>query len=308
MKTVAGAYRGLDDSMTPTGSPDRTDLGRLHDDAAVSRLLGMPRAVAADLDPAAHPALVLTGRSGVALEFRRGPGRKELLLTVTGGETDLPVDDIQATYRIRAFVDFWGEETELTDEIRLPPEARAALANRERHLDERREAGLAGAAPRTVFRQPPRLRPPLFLVLAGIAFGLSALVSPGPVLATGIVALLLILVGGGLGIASLVTRPEIVVDRSEGRVRGRHAGRRGDGLPIDDMEEADVEVLDDGKARVFVRLRADGGVRTLDSGAWSAEQAGRIAEAINDAVRLPEARRKLLMYRRTSRSRPEAGR
>jgi hypothetical protein len=308
MKTVEGAYLGLDESMQPTGTTEERDLGRLHEDAAVSHLMGMPRSISGELDPSLLPRLRLKGRGDVFLTLARSAKAEEFLLTVTGGETDLPVADIQATYRVRAFVEYWGEETELTEEIRLSPEAREALANQEHQLDARREECLQSAAPRTIFRQRPRLRPALLIAFGGIAFGLSALVSPGPAAATGAVALALILLGGVLGILSLLGRQELEVDRDAGVLREGRGNRRSDLHRLSEVEQSDVDPKPGGRAHVLVRLGDDRGTRVLGSSLWPVDQAERIAEAVNDAVRLPESQRKLLQYRRAARERGEPDR
>ena len=57
--------------------------------------------------------------------------------------------------RIRDFVEHWGVDTELTAEIRLPPELREAIADHERIEDETRRRRMREAPIRDVFTQRP---------------------------------------------------------------------------------------------------------------------------------------------------------
>jgi hypothetical protein len=74
-------------------------------------------------------------------------------MTVTDGEQDHPIDEMQAVYRTRLFVEHHGEDTEYTAEIRLPPEVRAKIRDHEEDLDEARRRRLRTEALRRVFRK-----------------------------------------------------------------------------------------------------------------------------------------------------------
>ena len=83
---------------------------------------------------------------------RRMPGRT-FHLTMKDGEQNVAIDEMQAVYRVRLFVDHHGEETEHTEEFRLPPEVRRVIRDREEVLDAERHRRLEREAPRRVFRK-----------------------------------------------------------------------------------------------------------------------------------------------------------
>jgi len=152
MKTVSGILTGVDRSLAATGRDEPIELGRVDADVCVRHLLGLPGRESAEEDDCA-PSLSLRGRRGMWLTLiRKDPGRI-LRLTMKDGEQDHRIDEIQATGRVRLFVEHWGEETELTEEIRLPPEVREMIAARERSIDEARRIRTADGPPRIVFRR-----------------------------------------------------------------------------------------------------------------------------------------------------------
>jgi hypothetical protein len=95
---------------------------------------------------------------------------------------------------------------------------------------------------------------------------------------------------------------EVVVDRSHGEIREHLIGRERAVARLDAVRHADVLGLDRGGAkdqrcRVLLVLRDDNEIE-IAHGGWPTRTAAFIADAVNDAVDLPAARRKLLRYRR----------
>ena len=102
---------------------------------------------------------------------------------------------------------------------------------------------------------------------------------------------------------------ELVVDREERAVYERRFGRLREIRSLEGVLEADVRGFSIGdpqapRFRVVVRFGEAREERDLGSEEWPMRTAIRIAESVNDALDLPESRRKFLRYRRVA---PEDG-
>lgn len=307
MKTVSASLRAVDDNLRFAADAAVRPLGPVHADALVRYVFGLPHDVPAEVaaDPDRAPGLFLEGRHGQWLRLVRREKGSDLRLSVKDGETDLLLPEIQAVYRVRSFVEHWGEDTELTAEIRLPPEAREMIADRERTEDETRRRRMAEAAPRDVFVKRPWLRPAVAVLVGAFLYGLAyaaALLflpdfSPTAQMAGAAVLLFGLLLSPWL----FFRKYEIVVDREHGEVREHLIGKERPLARLADLRHADVVGLDgrrpERECRVLL-VRNDDGEIEVGHGGWSGRHATQIAESINDSIDLPAARRKVLAYRR----------
>jgi len=189
----------------------------------------------------------------MTMEFRRlKPGRM-LRMTVTNGEQDLSIDEMQAVYRVRLFVEHHGEETEHTAEVRLSPEIRQAIMEKEERLDEERHRRLMRESHRRMFR-----RRGLFKSYA------------------------------------------LAVDRRANAVFEVRRGKDIEILDLDQVYRADVaDIEEPGGCRVVVELKDGTEDHPVGRISWPQADAVKLAEALNDAIDLPESLRKLLRYRRS---------
>lgn len=143
MKTVSASLRG-------PGGP--RDLGSLHADAGVRHLLGLRH----DHGHREAPLLRLDGHGGMWLELELA--EQGFILSMKDGEQRLPVDEMHAANRVRLFVEHYGDDTELTSEVRLPPEVRERIRKQEQALDRKRRERMATAPERAVFRRRKLIR------------------------------------------------------------------------------------------------------------------------------------------------------
>lgn len=298
MKTVAVTVRGLDAGFAADGSAEERDLGRLPGDAIVRQLLAIPR----ELPPAAAaapPALALVADSGEKMEFRRAESGPLFRLTVTGGETDQPIEELQAAYRVRAFIEHYGEDNELTSEMRLPPEVRAAIKETEASADEQRKKRSASAPPVTSFRKTAPRGPALAVAGAGVLIGASVAFAMGPSRSMQIVSAIPVVVGLAFAVWLMTRVNEILLDRTARVIRERAYGRLDDVCGFDEVKFADTFPSSYVESRVLLHME-DRKV-DLGRGVWFNSQAARLAECVNDCILLPEAKRKHLRYRRETK-------
>lgn len=307
MKTAQGLLLALNEHLEFTTGTEPLPVGRLHVDAAVRTLLGIPRtlpAPGADQDAESapvFPGMRLEGRDGMWIEFlRRKPGRT-FCLSMMDGERDKVVEEMQAVSRLRLFVEHWGEETHLTSEIRLSPEQRRRIADMERARDDARRERLADGHSQVVFKKRVYLLPAVLSVV-----GVCCLAAPlyfllGPEGAAGAAAAAVVALGALAGLWILFKTYRVEVDRSAGVVRVIAIDGATPVGALDDMKHADSTELPKKKSRYGVVVMTNRGEPlSVGTRAWSAEEAGEIAEAINDVLDLPEADRKFLTYRRNS--------
>lgn len=257
MKTVIGFIKGVEEHLRYTGRNETVELGEVHADRCVRYLLGLPRVKTPEDGNACPPTFRLEGRRGMWMEFVRPDSSPNYLLSMMNGETDLLVDEMQAVYRARLFIEHHGEETHHTMEIRLPPELRAEIRRRNAEIDSGRKKKLESAAPRVCFVQ------------RASAF-------------------------------KLFKKYELIVDRKAGEILEQRGGKTDGLFRLKELELADVEGLgkDGRNCRVLVDVAEGRDGRPLGSAFWTEQEAIDIAEAINDAIDLPERRRRLLHYRR----------
>jgi hypothetical protein len=260
MKTVVGQVRGVDENLRFTGTAEPTSLGQQSSDIWVAYLNSLPREFPPGEEDGSAPVLHLIGKSDMWLELRRKEPGEILWLSMKDGEQDYRVTEMQAIERIRLFVRYWGEETELTGEIRLPPDVRARIALEESAKDEIR---------RQRVDQAPKQ----------VAFGMRA-----------------------SRILPFKTY-ELTVDREAGNITERSLGRPKEICRLEDVRESDVRGYEKGDAsgrhfRVVVSHGESSTEKQLGRSGWTLEEAVRIAETVNDAVDVPESRRKFLRYRR----------
>jgi hypothetical protein len=300
MKTVVGTVRGLDGNLSFTGSPDTRELGRMHADKGVRYLLGMPREVPPLEGDACPPTFKLEGRRGMWIELVRRESGQTLYLTMKDGEQDLPMDEMQAAYRVRLFIEHWGEETDLTSEIRLSPEARKELLDKERALDEERRLRLEDAPVRSEFEKRTHLVHSVLalLVAAGLAVVLVVLLGLQPAQIAAAAAL--VVLGLLTALVLFLRRQSVVIDREGGNVLEKSPGTKKKAHPLAEIVQADLGRPKEGRGSdlCHVLLRSEEGAKSLGTASWSREEAAEIAEAINDAIELPESKRKFLRYRR----------
>ncbi len=289
MKTVKAELRGCDRDLGASPGAEPLPLGRANSEVCARYLLGLPRTE----DGSA--SLVLTGRDGMWLTFSRRDAGGIVRLSMKDGETDYRLPEIAAVERIRLFVAHHGEETELTEEFRLPEEMRRRIAARESRIDEERKARLAGAAPRRSFVFRPYRAAGLASGVVGLVVGAGAAVllswfgTAGWVIAGGLAG-----TGVALGLILAFRSREVVVDRRRGvlEIPGGEAP-----IALASIESADA----DEHGNVLIGPRPEAGRRVLRLRCPSPSEAAALAEAVNDAVGLPEGRRKLLRYRRAGR-------
>ncbi|MCU0726550.1 MAG: hypothetical protein MUE73_12295 [Planctomycetes bacterium] len=265
MKTVPVSVRGLGAGGGADGSPEPRDLGFLDADAVAARL----RALFGE-GPAkgAPPVILLTGRDGARLEVRRQDGG--LLLAVTGGG-ERAVSEDEAEAGVRAFVEAHGGEG---------------------------PAPAAPEPPAATFRKLAPRGPAMGAAAVGIVIGASlGMATAGSGVAQFFAALPAL---AGIVVAGyLMTRThDLTIDPRLGSITERTFGRRREVCRLDAVKHADAMASDRGLAGVVLRI--PGGDRSL--GYWPTSRAKRIAEVVNECIGLPEERRKLLRYRRESRS------
>ncbi|MHC4473018.1 MAG: hypothetical protein ACYS99_18875 [Planctomycetota bacterium] len=260
MKTVEGVVRGVDDNLHFTGSAEERRLDRMSGDLWVAYMLSLPREFPPVEEGATPPTLELRGKSGMWLRLsRREPG-DIFWLSMKDGEQDHRVAELQAAERVRLFVRYWGEETELTGEFRLPPEMLARIAQEEKAKDETRRRRFAKSSVRAVFgKRTSKLLP--FKNYELIVDGVEGIISERR-----------------FGKPHEVLRLD---DVREADVTGFRSG---------DPSGRDF--------RVVVALGEEKEKQEIGHGGWPMRKAILIAEAVNDAIDLSESRRKFLRYRR----------
>jgi hypothetical protein len=299
MKTVEGALRALNDHFEYTGSEEPFPIGRLHADAAVRYLLGIPSELPAEAPVDRPPGILLEGREGMWLDLTRTESGRSFLLSMKDGETDRSTAEMQAVNRVRLFVEHWGEETDLTHEIRLSPEARRKILGRENALDAERRKRMAEGPQQVVFgKRVYQLASVLvFLGTAALAGVLVlALGTKGVPVAA---AAAIVALGSLAALCLLFKTYRVEVDRRAGLIRvatlnGQHEIGR-----LEEIRQADVTRLEGNSALCQVTLLLAGeGKRTVGHRLWNAKDAAEIADAVNDAIDLPESERKFLAYRR----------
>ena len=299
MKTALGSLLALDEHLKFTSEQESRQVGRLHTDAAVRYLLGIPRELPESGPDPVSPGLRLEGHSGMWLEIvRRSPGRS-FSLSMKDGEVDQGIDEMSAVTRVRLFIEHWGEETDLTSEIRLSPEQRRMIVDGERARDEERRQRMADGPGRVVFQKRVYMAPCLliFAATAGLSGALVLLLGLQGVPGAAAAALLALGSLGGLWLLFKSYRVE--VDRSAGLVRVVAIDGASVVGELAEFQHADVRKLPKNQARVGVYvLTHDGRKLGVGSRAWSTEDAGKIAEAVNDALDVQEVDRKFLAYRR----------
>jgi hypothetical protein len=318
MKTVDASLFGLNEHLELTGADGPTPMGRVHVDAAVRYLLRIPTlpdgdsspapegaasppgdaAEAGGTGPAAAPGCRLEGRDGMWIELRRGGKGRAFRLSMKDGEQNRPIDEMQAANRVRMFIEHWGEETDLTAEIRLSPEQRRRLADLERARDDARRQRVAEGN-QVVFRKRVYQVPCLLFMAgaAGLSVALYFLLGPEGVGVTSAAAVLAL---GSLGALWLLFRQyRVEVDHAIGILRvvafdgATYVGE------LDEFRHADVREIaeKEGALGVFVTPH-EGAPVPVGRRAWPASDAVAIAEAVNDALDVVEADRKFLAYRR----------
>ncbi len=295
MKTAEGSLLGMNEHMEFISSAAPQSVGRLHVDAAVRYLLGVPRA----LPERESPGLRLEGRDGMWIEIlRREPGRI-FSLSMKDGETDLNTDEMQAVSRVRLFIEHWGTETDLTAEIRLSPEMRRQIADGELARDAERRQRMADGPNRVVFRKRVYMVPCLLLFAATATLAGILLLVLGTSGVPGAAAAALLALGSIGSLWLLFKTYRVEIDRQVGVIEA--VAFNGASLvgELDEIQHADINRQSRIRDRVgvFVMTR-DGEKLSVGNRSWLPEDAAEIAEAINDAVDLPEVDRKFLAYRR----------
>ncbi len=311
MKTAQGLLLALNEHLEFTAATEPHSVGRLHVDSAVRYLLGIPRTLpdedpidarSADLREGAAPILPgirLEGRDGRWIEFiRRTPGRN-FSLSMMEGEQDQTIDEMQAVSRLRLFIEHWGEETQLTSEIRLSPEQRRKIADLERTRDTARRERRADGDLSVIFRKRVYILLGVLFVVAvcSLAAPLNFLIGPGGVAGAAAAAMVALGALGGLWLLFKTYRVE--VDRRAGFLRVIAIDGAAPVGELDELKHADVTELPKKRSRHSVFVMTHRGEKfTVGSRAWTAGDAEELANAVNDALDLPEADRKFLAYRR----------
>ncbi len=306
MKTAEGSLLAMNEHMETISVTEPHSVGRLHTDAAVRYLLGIPRELPETGSDPCFPGLRLDGNDGMWIEIlRREPGRI-FSLSMKDGEVDLCTDEMMAVSRVRLFIEHWGTETDLTGEIRLSPEMRRQIANGELARDAERRQRMADGPSRVVFKKRVYMVPCLVTFAATAALAGILLLVLGTRGVPGAAAAALLALGSLGSLWLLFKRYRMEIDRSAGIIEVVAFDGASLVGELDEIQHADVRRRSKSRRRVAVFVMTqDGEKLSVGSRTWSPEDAEEIAEAINDALDLPEVDRKFLAYRRRKGRSPE---
>jgi len=255
MKTAQGMLLALNEHLEFTTATEPHPLGRLHVDSAVRYLLGIPRTLPAAEEVAADPVspgMRLEGLDGMWIEFlRRTPGRN-FSLSMMDGERDQVVEEMQAVNRLRLFIEHWGEETDLTSEIRLSPEQRRQIVDMERVRDAARRERLADGDQQVVFKKRVYMLPCVLFIVGILSLAAPLYFLMGPEGVAGAAAAAMVALGALGGLWLLFKTYRVEIDRSAGTVRVVAIDGAAQVGELDDLKHADLTELPKKRSRYGV--------------------------------------------------------